>query len=98
MTKWRVGSLMLIDAACGAVASQSLSERTVVEAQRRGGERAATPPYAVPHAPAGVKEGETWIPELPGMDAVAPPAGWQPSRVEVPWMPATLLRLPRTNL
>ena len=32
------------------------------------------------------------------MDALAPPMGWQPSRVDVPWMPATLLRLPRTNV
>src|SRR5581483_10031091 len=68
---------------------------------QRGQPRGAAPPtpaYAVLRAPAGVKEGERWVPELPPMDALAPPAGWQPSRVEQPWMPATLLRLPRTNI
>ena len=98
MTNLRVGSLVLIAAACGAVGSRMASLPTVVEAQRRDAVLVTTPPYAVPHAPAGVKEGETWISELPGMDALAPPVGWQPSRVDVPWMPATLLRLPRTNV
>src|SRR5687767_1715914 len=39
-----------------------------------------TPPTAeppvVPKAPAGVKEGDVWIPPLPSMESVAPPAGW----------------------
>jgi predicted TIM-barrel fold metal-dependent hydrolase len=64
----------------------------------RGTGRIATPPYAVPRAPDGVKPGQTWVPELPSMDSLLPPSGWQPSNVEVPWMPATLLRLPRTNI
>ena len=58
----------------------------------------ATPPYAILHAPAGVKEGDKWIPEMPAMESLAPPAGWKPDGLEVPWMPATLLRLPRTNI
>jgi predicted TIM-barrel fold metal-dependent hydrolase len=57
-----------------------------------------TPSYAVPRAPGGVKAGQTWVPELPPKEALRPPPGWQPSKVEVPWMPATLLRLPRTNV
>jgi uncharacterized protein len=76
-------------------------------AQGRGGGRGSgqaaekappTPPYAILHAPAGVKEGETWIPELPAKESLAPPPGWKPDGNEVPWMPATLLRLPRTNI
>ena len=48
MTNLRVGSLVLIAAACGAVASQIRSVRMVVEAQRRDAVRVATPPYARP--------------------------------------------------
>ena len=62
----------------------------------RGG--AVTPPWAILRAPAGVKEGATWIPELPTMADIQPPAGWKPDGIETPWMPATLLRLPRTNI
>lgn len=51
-----------------------------------------------PKAPPSVKEGETWIPPLPSMEAVAPPPGWKPSGEETPPMPLTLLRLPRTNI
>lgn len=57
-----------------------------------------TPSYAVPKAPEGVAEGQTWIPELPTRESLLPPPGWKPSNEEVPWMPATLLRLPRTNI
>jgi predicted TIM-barrel fold metal-dependent hydrolase len=63
-----------------------------------GRPRAATPAYAILHAPPGVKEGGTWIPELPTMESLMPPPGWKPDPNEVPWMPATLLRLPRTNI
>jgi predicted TIM-barrel fold metal-dependent hydrolase len=63
-----------------------------------GRPRAATPAYAIVHAPPGVKEGGTWIPELPTMESLMPPEGWKPATEEVPWMPATLLRLPRTNI
>ncbi len=51
-----------------------------------------------PRAPDTVGEGERWIPPLPSMDDVAPPAGWQASDEETPPMPFTLLRLPRTNV
>jgi uncharacterized protein len=90
MTRLRIASFVVIAATCGIVAV------TVVAQRRR--DTPPTPPYAVPHAPSGVKEGATWTPDLPSFDAVAPPPGWQPSRVESPWMPATLLRLPRTNI
>jgi uncharacterized protein len=60
--------------------------------------RAATPAYAILKAPAGVKEGATWVPELPTMESLLPPEGWKPDPNEVPWMPANLLRLPRTNI
>ena len=59
---------------------------------------ATTPAYAILHAPPGVKEGGTWIPEMPTMESLLPPEGWKPDVKEVPWMPATLLRLPRTNI
>ncbi len=67
-------------------------------AGRGRGRGAEIPPWAILRAPAGVKEGDTWIPEMPAMDALRPPPGWQPDGNEVPWMPATLLRLPRTNI
>ena len=35
---------------------------------------------------------------MPAMEALMPPPGWTPDGIEVPWMPATLLRLPRTNI
>jgi predicted TIM-barrel fold metal-dependent hydrolase len=38
------------------------------------------------------------IPPLPSMDSVRPPPGWVPDGNIVPRMPATLLRLPRTNI
>src|ERR1700682_929127 len=66
--------------------------------QGRGTGRVPTASYAVPRVPDGVKPGQTWIPDLPSMDSLLPPPGWRPSNVEVPWMPATLLRLPRKNV
>ena len=57
----------------------------------------AEPPLE-PAPPAGVKEGEVWIPELPTMAEVAPPEGWVTSGPDVPPMPLTLLRLPRTHI
>src|ERR687891_107601 len=52
----------------------------------------------VPKAPDSVKEGEVWIPPMPTMESVAPPAGWVTSGPDVPPMPITLMRLPRTNI
>jgi uncharacterized protein len=52
----------------------------------------------VPKAPASVKERQVWVPPLPAMEEVAPPAGWKTSGPDVPPMPLTLLRLPRTNI
>ncbi len=62
------------------------------------GRGAETPPWAILRAPAGVKEGATWVPEMPAMETIAPPPGWKPDGLEVPWIPATLLRIPRTNI
>ena len=63
---------------------------------------AGTPPSPEPplepKAPATVKDREVWIPPLPTMEEVAPPAGWVTSGPDVPPMPLTLLRLPRTNI
>lgn len=52
----------------------------------------------VPKAPATVKENEVWTPPLPSMASIEPPPGWVKSNEEVPPMPITLLRLPRTNI
>jgi predicted TIM-barrel fold metal-dependent hydrolase len=65
---------------------------------RAGGNGPAVEIPVEPKAPPSVKEGETWVPPLPSMDAVKPPAGWVPGGPETPPMPLTLLRLPRTNI
>jgi len=73
-------------------------EPTAPASQRPGaGEQSPEMPV-VPPAPATVAEGEMWIPPLPTMEEVAPPPGWVTSGPEVPPMPPTLLRLPRTNI
>src|SRR5918993_3218291 len=63
---------------------------------------AGTPPSAEPplepKPAAGVREGQVYIPELPTMAQVAPPEGWTTSGPDVPPMPLTLLRLPRTHI
>jgi predicted TIM-barrel fold metal-dependent hydrolase len=51
-----------------------------------------------PRAPASVAEGGVWVPPLPAMESVAPAPGWVTSGPDVPPMPYTLLRLPRTNI
>ena len=75
--------------------------------QARGGTtgprgRTGTPPSPEaplePRAPPTVKEGEVWIPPLPTMESVAPPAGWVTSGPDVPPLPLRLLRLPRINI
>jgi predicted TIM-barrel fold metal-dependent hydrolase len=55
-------------------------------------------PPLEPKTPPSVKERQVWIPPLPPMEAVAPPKGWVTSGPDVPPMPLTLLRLPRTNI
>ena len=93
----------------GSVASQSQSPGAQTSNAARQGEEgngprgwAGTPPSPEPplepKAPANVKDREVWIPPLPSMDAVAPPKGWVTSGPDVPPMPLTLLRLPRTNI
>ena len=79
----------------------STAEADQTRGTGRGTARAMAPDIEIPvepKAPPSVKEGETWIPPLPSMDAVKPPAGWKPSGEEQPPMPLTLLRLPRTNI
>ena len=69
--------------------------------QGRGEGRGSGPgiePPLEPKAPPTVKEGEVWVPPMPTMESVAPPAGWVTSGPDVPPMPLTLLRLPRTNI
>jgi predicted TIM-barrel fold metal-dependent hydrolase len=92
--------LMVRSSVVIAATAACLSLQAPIGAQDRSArsKTVETPPYAVPRAPAGVKEGAVWIPELPSPESLLAPPGWQPSRVDIPWMPATLLRLPRTNI
>ena len=92
----------------GSEAHQSLrapqrSDRAQPRGERGGPQGwAGTPPGAEaplePNAPPTVRGGEVWVPPLPTMESVAPPAGWVTSGPDVPPMPLTLLRLPRTNI
>ena len=98
--------------AAGSQASQapSTSEQPAARGQgRRGGgagqaagrgrgRGAEIPPWAILRAPAGVAEGDTWVPEMPPMEDLLPPPGWKPDGLAVTWIPATLLRIPRTNI
>ena len=52
----------------------------------------ATADSQAPHAP------DVTIPPMPTMESIEPPPGWTPDGREVPPMPATLLRLPRTTI
>jgi predicted TIM-barrel fold metal-dependent hydrolase len=112
MRRW-TSTLLLILSLVGAFAAgsfftASLASQSPSNPARQRGEGngpqgwAGTPPSAEPplepKAPANVKEREVWIPPLPSMDAVAPPKGWVTSGPDVPPMPLTLLRLPRTNI
>ncbi len=74
--------------------SQAFEQEAVARGQ---GEPARRMPV-VPRAPDTVEEGEIWIPPLPTMEQVAPPPGFDTSRPDVPPMPLTALRLPRTNI
>lgn len=99
MRRWSLILLLAIVASAAAAVFQA--------SQSRGGGGSpqgwtGTPPSPdaplEPKAPATVKEGETWVPPLPAMELVAPPAGWVTSGPDVPPMPLTLLRLPRTKI
>jgi hypothetical protein len=100
MRRWSLILLLVIVASVAFAVSFQAS-------QSRGGGGSpqgwtGTPPSPEaplePKAPATVKEGETWVPPLPAMELVAPPAGWVTSGPDVPPMPLTLLRLPRTKI
>ncbi len=65
---------------------------------RPGDSQATYEVVAEPKAPPSVKEGQVWVPPMPAMESVAPPPGWVTSGPDVPPPPATLLRLPRTNI
>ena len=100
MRRWSLILLLMIVASVAFAVSFQAS-------QSRGGGGSpqgwtGTPPSPEaplePKAPATVKEGETWVPPLPAMELVAPPAGWVTSGPDVPPMPLTLLRLPRTKI
>ena len=74
---------------------------TQAETPGRGrgrGQGPRTPVTVEPRAPSTVKDGAIWIPPMPTMDEVAPAPGWVTSGPDVPPMPLTLLRLPRTNI
>jgi len=100
MRRWSLILLLVI------VASVALAVSFQASQSRGGGGSpqgwTGTPPSPEaplePRAPATVKEGETWVPPLPAMELVAPPAGWVTSGPDVPPMPLTLLRLPRTKI
>lgn len=65
---------------------------------RTGDGQASYEVVVEPKAPPSVKERQVWVPPMPTMESVAPPAGWVTSGPDVPPPPATLLRLPRTNI
>src|SRR5918995_7344363 len=93
--------LLLVTAATAALAAVSFHTGDSHAFQSPQGWTGTPPspePPLEPRAPATVKEGEVWIPPLPTMESVAPPAGWVTSGPDVPPMPLTLLRLPRTNI
>lgn len=82
----RLFSILLIAAALVAISV------------RPGDSQATYEVVVEPKAPPSVKEGQAWVPPMPSLESVAPPAGWTTSGPDVPPPPATLLRLPRTNI
>jgi len=80
-------------------AAQAPPEAAQGRGRGRGQDRGPRPELpTVPKAPATVNEGEVWIPPMPTMESIAPPADWVTSGPDVPPMPVNLLRLPRTNI
>ncbi len=89
----------LLGAGCSSQTGREPASDTASSAGTAGRTAAPAPAIVVePKAPAGVAEGEVWVPPLPTFDDVKAPEGWQPPGVEQPPMPVTLLRLPRTNI
>ena len=64
MTRLPSVSLILAASIAVAAAAQTAGSPGAGQPQRRRADRVATPVYAVPRAPAGMNERETWIPEL----------------------------------
>jgi len=100
MRRW---SSVLVLLVVVAASSQRMGSQGQAGAQRSSPQGwPATPPSPdpplEPKAPAGVKEGQVWVPPLSTMEDVAPPSGWVTAGPDVPPMPLTLLRLPRTNI
>lgn len=84
---------------CFSQTPQSSQSRQGPEDTQRPGQAQVRPELPViPRAPDTVKEGEVWIPPMPAMEEISPPADWVTSGPDVPPMPITLLRLPRTNI
>jgi predicted TIM-barrel fold metal-dependent hydrolase len=100
MRRWSLILLLVIVASVAFAVSFQASQSRGGGASPQGWTGTPPSPDAPlePKAPATVKEGETWIPPLPAMELVAPPAGWVTSGPDVPPMPLTLLRLPRTKI
>ena len=91
--------IQLLATGCSPQADREPAPGTASPAGTAGRTPAAAPDIVVePAAPAGVAEGEVWVPPLATFDDVKAPEGWQPPGVEQPPMPVTLLRLPRTNI
>jgi predicted TIM-barrel fold metal-dependent hydrolase len=100
MRRWSLILLLVIVASVAFAVSFQASQSRGGGGSPQGWTGTAPSPEAPlePKAPATVKEGETWVPPLPAMELVAPPAGWVTSGPDVPPMPLTLLRLPRTKI
>lgn len=80
------------------VARFTRGESVAAQASDESGTRAAIEIPVEPKAPPSVKEGEVWVPPMPRKEDLLPPRGWTPDGLEVPPMPITLARLPRTNI
>ena len=102
MQRWFRMAVAIVAIVTGAVASLQTDDSQAPQKPSAVQGWTGTPPGSEaplePKPPATVKEGEIWIPPLPAIDEVAPPAGWVTSGPDVPPMPLTLLRLPRTNI
>jgi predicted TIM-barrel fold metal-dependent hydrolase len=102
VVRWSSSLVLVAAVAVGGAAAafvSPLDQSVLAQAPAAQGRAKAAPQVVVePRAPSSVREGGTWVPPLPSMEEVAPPADWKPSPDEQPPMPLTLLRLPRTNV